>query len=195
MKTAERQQAENVLDIEKSHVLRYQFSRKNIPLASRVLDYGCGCGYGSYILAQGGHEVVGCDVDQESIQFSIENYHHPNACFIRTEDLSYEKAFDAIVLLEVLEHLEEPETILKRILRKLRKEGTFIISTPDQDVRPFDAKRFPFHFKHFTKSELTELLDSHRLKVIGKFNQPNKIKPEILNGWGGFSNITVCEKQ
>jgi hypothetical protein len=51
MKHGERQVSPTIDGIRKDHVERYQFVAKRLAKGSRVVDFSCGVGYGSRILA------------------------------------------------------------------------------------------------------------------------------------------------
>ena len=51
------------------HVVTYQFAEA-FTRDRRVLDFGCGSGYGSAMIACGAREVVGVDVAEEAVAFA-----------------------------------------------------------------------------------------------------------------------------
>lgn len=51
------------------------------------------------------------------------------------ENLPLEKAkFDAVICTEVIEHVQNPETVLKEITRVLKEDGIFIITIPNDTL-------------------------------------------------------------
>jgi protein-L-isoaspartate O-methyltransferase len=49
----------------------------------RVLDAACGSGYGTAILAQEASQVVGIDLDQEAVDYALDNHLQPNSMFLK----------------------------------------------------------------------------------------------------------------
>jgi hypothetical protein len=88
-------------------------------------------------------------------------------------DLQLPKAsFDLIFLWHVLEHLEEPDLQMKRLLELLRREGSMILAVPNfasLESRCFKGNWFhldvPWHRVHFTERSMRCLIQKNHLKV------------------------------
>lgn len=84
-----------------------------------VLDYGCGNGVGSVLLSRRQHEVVGVDSDHEAVAFADDCWGH--LCTFKHGDwthvggMRYTNAFDTVVCLEVIEHVERPIDLLREL--------------------------------------------------------------------------------
>src|SRR3712207_6038224 len=89
------------------HAARYQFIRDTVR-GKRVLDMGCGDGYGCDYLAQHASSVVGIDISQETIVQAQTRYQRPNLTFTTMDstNLSFPAAhFDVVCSFEVIEHV------------------------------------------------------------------------------------------
>lgn len=64
-------------------------------------------------------------------------------------------AFDAVVAVEVLEHVEDDATFLREVHRVLKPGGIFLMTTPNGD---FVANTNPDHKRHYTRRQLVERL-------------------------------------
>jgi len=99
-----------------------------------VLDVGCWAGAITHLLGQRHQRVVGVDIHKDCIEVAKKKFHLPNIEFIRTNQelrpLSEEK-FDSIIALELIEHLEQPLTFLRRLKSLLKPGGFLIVSTPN----------------------------------------------------------------
>jgi 2-polyprenyl-3-methyl-5-hydroxy-6-metoxy-1,4-benzoquinol methylase len=105
----------------------------------RVLDFGCGAGASSVILAQttDASEIVGIDINSDSLDIArhrAEFYHIQNATFIESphgatlpNDIG---AFDAVLLSAVWEHLlpNERWVLLPKLWELIRPGGTIYIN-------------------------------------------------------------------
>jgi len=105
-----------------------------VPSELNILDVGCGSAAQLGVpLAQRGYLLTGIDTHEPSIAKARELAHgSSNANFItgKVEDLDSEQ-FDVIILSEVLEHVHEPEKLLKSSLQHLRGDGLVIVTVPN----------------------------------------------------------------
>jgi SAM-dependent methyltransferase len=146
------------VDLLNEHVARYTFAAR-LARGKRVLDAGCGAGYGSAELAQAADSVIGVDRAPEAIGFARANYALPN---LRFEQASCEAlphpggSFDLVVAFEVIEHLYNWREFLLEARRVLAPAGQLIISTPNklyytESRGPTGAN--PFHVHEFDFEE------------------------------------------
>jgi SAM-dependent methyltransferase len=160
MKEGERQVALTLDGIRRDHVERYRWAAKVLPEGSRVIDYACGCGYGTRILADAGHLVRGCDNDQGALDYAQQHYAHEHAAFTIENGNAPDELgdADAAVCFETIEHLEDPRPLLKA----LRVSAPLLIaSVPNEDVMPYEMApgvHTEFHYRHYTKYDFKELL-------------------------------------
>jgi GT2 family glycosyltransferase/glycosyltransferase involved in cell wall biosynthesis/SAM-dependent methyltransferase len=145
-------------DLYWEHLARYDFAAR-FAAGRRVLDLGCGCGYGSHHLVQAGATVVGLDNSAEALAYAQARYVDPHLSFRLGDARSTElpdASFDLIVCFELIEHIAEQAAVLAEIRRLLVADGCLLISTPDAD-RPERAPN-PWHVKELRREEFAQLL-------------------------------------
>jgi 2-polyprenyl-3-methyl-5-hydroxy-6-metoxy-1,4-benzoquinol methylase len=112
-------------------LLRHLRSREGI---LRVLDAGCGDGNFTASLAESGLEVTGIDLSQGGIAKARSRYPHVQFAMGSVYDdlceLCCVPHFDAIVSVEVIEHLYSPRQFVRRAYAALRPGGILIVTTP-----------------------------------------------------------------
>jgi len=142
---------------------RYKFAQKFVKPGIKILDVGCGTGYGSAILSEKA-KVIGIDNNREAIEFAKKNYGKKITFKIGTaENLTIKNnAFETVLAFEVIEHLKYPQIALNEIKRVLKPEGKFILSTPNIKFQPHT--RSPYHFQEYDYQKFLEIL-------VGNFNK------------------------
>ena len=94
----------------------------------KVLD--CGAGHGAFTkkLFEAGYDVSACDLFPEIFYYDKVDCKKANV----TEHLPFEdKSFDAIVAMEIMEHIQDHEVFFEESNRILQKGGSVYISTPN----------------------------------------------------------------
>jgi 2-polyprenyl-3-methyl-5-hydroxy-6-metoxy-1,4-benzoquinol methylase len=150
--------------------------------ANKVLDLGCGNGSASAILQSQGFLVSGCDVSTSGLASarkaypSIDFFSHDISCgALPPKCINY---YDAIISLEVLEHLLQPRLLVANAYQALRPGGVFVVSTPFHGywknlaiaiTNGFDAHWHPLrdfgHVKFFSQRTLLQLLSENGFSI------------------------------
>ena len=146
------------------HVARYAFARRYAN-GKRVLDAGCGTGYGSAELAQSAAEVTGLDIAADAIEYASANYPIANLRFRESSCTAVPfppESFDLVVAFEVIEHLTDYRVFLDECARVLTRDGLLIISSPNK--RYYAQTRTetgpnPFHEHEFEAEEFVRELE------------------------------------
>jgi 2-polyprenyl-3-methyl-5-hydroxy-6-metoxy-1,4-benzoquinol methylase len=180
----------------REHVARYRFAAEFA--RGRVLDAGCGTGYGSLMLAAapGVVEVFGVDRDARAVERARRYYRGARVEFTRgdltTGALNAFGCFDTIVCLEVLEHLPDPAGLVAHLDQRLAPGGRLILSTPLGKGREVPSSQ-PFHFFQLRRDEFERLLAPRfRVRLFGQ-------KGELIESWrpGGryFLMVAICRSR
>lgn len=124
---------ERIADIKRLNFIIDVLKNKIKP-GSEVLDVGCGNGVISRSLGEVGFTVKGIDVSEKAIKRAKElnTFPHVNFEVISAEQLVAEgKRYHAVICSEVLEHLNEPQKLLKVLHQTLHEDGVLIVTVPN----------------------------------------------------------------
>ena len=143
---------------------RYKFVAKMLKKTDRVLEVGCGSGLGATFLSQHCAHVTGIDVKNGEVEDARRLSKRTNVEFkvadlFKAEDLGL---FDAVVNLDVIEHMEPPEgrKLVEGMARRLRPTGMMILGSPSVYSWKYQS---PFsqasHIHCYDQAELVALVD------------------------------------
>jgi SAM-dependent methyltransferase len=129
-----------------------------------VVDMACGEGYGSAELARTAASVVGVDANPEAHEHARLRYRRPNLCFERDLVERFRRPCDAVVFLQTIEHLQDPDAALDHFAAMLRPGGAAFVSTPNVlTLAPPGAERSgnPWHVREYRGGEFAALCRAH----------------------------------
>ncbi len=152
----------------------------------RVLDVGCGTGYGAHLLAATAARVEAVDYSNEAIAYCAEHYSRPNLSYrkLRAEDLAFKQEFDVALSFQVIEHLHDTSAFLASLTAAVRPGGIILLTTPNArpSVNPQDPN--PFHFNEMNYDQFHALLARHftRFELLGiGYRSPNLLRRIVQN--------------
>src|SRR5579859_516565 len=129
---------------------------------SRILDMACGEGYGSEVLWRSASSVVGVDANPEAFEHARTRYRRQGLRFERgmVETFGEPGAFDAVVFLQTIEHVQDPKAVLSHFRSLLAPGGVLYVSTPNvlTLAAPCEARSGnPWHVREYRASEFEAL--------------------------------------
>lgn len=126
-----------------------------------ILDYGCGTGGTLPLLSEFG-KVIGVDVSPTAVKLSQKNSHYKVDLVDLNQPLPMQDSFDLITILDVLEHIQDDQGILKNLKAHLRPGGTLLITVPAYQFLWSEHDVALKHFRRYTAHTLLE-----KLKLAG----------------------------
>jgi len=184
-----------------------------------VLDIGCGSGeLGEALKKKSKTIVYGVELNKKAYEKASLKLDHAIHANIESVKISYEKqSFDYIIMGDVLEHLIDPMSTLKKLKPYLKKEGSFLLTVPnirywktlidlvlkdEWEYKDWGILDFT-HLRFFTKKSLFRLffkMDFNHLsvsRVIGKNTKSDFLNKLTLGLFEGFlaSHIFVRAKK
>jgi len=190
------------------------------PKGTDVLDVGCASGYLGEELKRRGCRMWGVDSDR----FALDNI--PDGVYEEVLELDLNlisdagpfaaRLFDVVIAADVLEHLLEPERVLRSLSNLLRPNGVLIVSLPNVanfSVRvPLLFGRFDYtdvgildrtHLHLFTFKSAAQLVANSGMQTVSTFagsdrfglmlNRSTRLR-SVLGPLLAFNIIMVCQR-
>lgn len=172
-----------------AHVIRYQWACDFIRPNDRVLDAACGLGYGGHVVRAltRAASVTGIDGSEYAVDYANRCYADDPArggyvCGYLPQALNAypDASFDTVISFETLEHVEDPQGLLKEFERVLTPGGRVIVSVPNdwsdesgEDPNPYhlhvyDLDRLRAEIASYFDVEAAYVQSASQAKVIGQ---------------------------
>ena len=144
----------------------------------RVLDIGCGAGTLSFYLANKGLKAMGIDISTKAIKAcrltakKLDLAGNTEFSVLDFSKKTIPGQYDLALCLELIEHLKDNKSAIRKIYDNLKDGGLVIISTPSKNAPLYklgltkrEDKRAG-HLRRYTMEELTGLLKEAGLKIV-----------------------------
>ncbi|MGC9220698.1 MAG: class I SAM-dependent methyltransferase [Solirubrobacteraceae bacterium] len=130
-----------------------------------VVDMACGEGCGAEVLARSAETVIGVEANPAAFEHARLRYARPGLSFQRAmgELWGEPGAWDAVTLLQTIEHISDPQALLAHIGEILAPGGVAYISTPNLlTLAPAGAQKSdnPWHLREYRAYEFRKLCES-----------------------------------
>ena len=168
----------------------------------RVLDIGCGHGFGSNFFAKDATFVMGVDSDEVAISYAKRHYKPKNLEFVLAafETSTIEPcSFDTAISSEVIEHVNHPERHLAKAKDALKARGTLILTTPNlkhqERLRAMGLPENPFHKREFYPVEIYSMLTRlFRVRKVYCMYSPSRLNPDEWANEASFARYIASSK-
>jgi SAM-dependent methyltransferase len=166
------------------------FLLDGVPASCSLLDIGCGKGYIMKQLQTKTNNILGVDYNKEDIEYLAQHLPHPDIKVICDDIFNYMAKlegvyFDVIVLSHVVEHIDEPEPFLARLVDKAK---TFYIEVPDFESNYQNAYREKLgtdlvysdadHVSEFRREDMEEMFKKLHLRILG-----SEFRGSVMKYW------------
>ncbi len=147
----------------KYRILKYhEFFLENILSEDSVVDIGSGSGLIAFEVSKKVKNVVGIEIDENKIKLAKKTYKRHNLEFIQGDAITYpfKEKFDAVILSNVLEHIEKRINFLQS-LHKISDKILLRVPLVTRDWLPVYLKSRGFEYRldktHFIEYTIDNL--------------------------------------
>lgn len=116
-----------------THYNQWIFSHVQPHLKGRTLEVGCGNGNFTTLIAQNCSELLAVDLDEtytQQTQARLSDYDHVKVLTADATTMDCTQKFDTIIMLDVLEHIKDDVSVLRRLREYLTPTGRLIVKVP-----------------------------------------------------------------
>lgn len=134
----------------------------------KILDYGCGSGFLVGQLQEMGYGACGIDVSEEAVRIGAER--GVKNLYIEGINFNFpDESFDAILAMDVIEHIEDDVSVMKKLTRLLKPGGKMIITVPAYMWMWGVQDEVAHHYRRYTMNSVLKLIKNRPdLSVIRK---------------------------
>ena len=152
----------------------------------RVLDVGCGGGILSESMAEKGAEITGIDLGEKALKVAqlhqLESGIQVDYRLISVEDLAKQQpaSFDVVTCMEMLEHVPDPEAVVRACAQLVKPGGSVFFSTINRNPKAY-------LFAVIGAEYLLKMLPK------GTHEYEKFIKPSELSSWARHAGLNVSQ--
>jgi len=142
--------------------------RRYAPHAVEYLEVGCGTGFVLSAVAEGfpAMRLRGSEIFTAGLQLARERV--PQAEFLQLDArrLPFESEFDLLGAFDVIEHIEEDETVLRSMHTALRDDGILMLTVPQHPWLWSAADDYAQHKRRYVRSEMVGKLEAAGFELL-----------------------------
>ncbi len=146
-----------------AHAYNASLVERYIKHGAKVLDVGCWTGQLYDALPSKEYKYTGIDISPDAVSQANKRFKKARWKAADAARLPFRKAeFDAVVIFEVFEHVEDERETIKEVSRVLKKDGVLILSTPAYNLLSIlsDPAYFLMNHRHYKEQKIRQFLTS-----------------------------------
>lgn len=143
---------------------------------NKILEVGCGAGFTVNYLKGKYLNYTGIDYSENLIKFAIKhnNHNHVNFECLNINEYVSQTKFDVVLMIGVLHHIPEPESVIKLLSKILSPQGVIVINEPQagnpiigllRKIRKKIDNNYSSDQVEFTKDEICSIFQNCGYKV------------------------------
>lgn len=146
-------------------------------LGYSVFEFGTSLGYFLNLMKQNGWSVNGIELSKRAVDYAKEKFDIViNNCNI--EQYNDSKKYDLVATFEVIEHLIDVDSFVKKVYNMLNENGIFVFGTPNLNAPStlFNNESEAYHCGHmtlFNYETIKKLLNDNGLEIISASQESN----------------------
>ncbi len=145
--------------------VRDAFTALDLPSDARVLDLGCGTG-GTMKALHGLARFTGLDMSPTAARFAAHRTGEAVVCGLATDLPVRGASVDAVLALDVFEHIPDDGRAVAEVRRVLKPGGALVATVPCHPALFSEHDRALHHVRRYTRDGFLALLRAHGLHPV-----------------------------
>lgn len=150
---------------------------KKFKKKGKLLDLGCAMGFLIEEANQWNYDAYGVDISEYAVNIAKKLVGNNRVIIGKVEDLDRvlgkNNSFDIITMFDLIEHLENPKEVLKKVAKVMHKDGILVVQTGDAGSTwaKLMGKNWHFfappqHFYFYSQKNMKDLLEQAGFKIV-----------------------------
>ena len=150
------------------HRLLVRALRRSEHQLRNALEIGCGHGVAREMLERDlGIAVDGCDLNRKALDTAKPGKGNLFVYNIFDQEPSLLNRYDAVLLLDVIEHIDDDAAFLRAALRHLRSDGIVAVNVPAGMMLFSDYDKIAGHVRRYSRQGVRQLFESCGVEIQG----------------------------
>ena len=167
--------------VNRYHLVLKYLNKKNVT-EGRILEVGCGGGHLSYTIARQGKKIVSSDILFDAARFVRSKYDINSLVF--DAEIPWpiaNNSFQAVIMLDVLEHVKNDTSCLMEARRVLCHNGILIMTVPAHQFLFSRWDKILGHYRRYSKPQLYSILQEADFSpIIFSYQNALSLLPAIV---------------
>jgi len=175
--------SEASLRLEFRHTLEHL--KTLVPRTSRLLEFGCAYGFFLSEASTVFDSVQGIELSADAVAFCVARGLDVITGVV--DESTLVGVYDAVVGLDVIEHVPEPHTLVRAVSDHLRPGGVLLLTTGDWGSlvarcsgRKWRLMTPPQHLSFFTVAAMSRMLEGAGLRVVECSHPPKRVPASLI---------------
>jgi SAM-dependent methyltransferase len=146
------------------------------------LEIGCGTGYVLSGVAKRFPEAKlhGSEIFVSGLEYAASRLPSANLMQVDARNIPFENEFDVIGAFDVLEHIEEDETVLAQMHNALNPKGFMLLAVPQHPWLWSTTDEYACHVRRYVASDLHKKVESAGFRIIRSTSFVTTILPAMI---------------
>lgn len=156
--------------------------RRHAPDAGRYLEIGCGTGFVLGAVARAFPDMAcsGSEIFTEGLGIAATRAPGAQLFQMDARSIPFVSHFDLVGAFDVLEHIEDDETVIRQVHDALRSGGKVVLTVPQHPFLWSAQDEAAHHVRRYMRGELEQKLQRHGFRLLASTSFVTLLMPALI---------------